>query len=258
MVSEPKKIEEFGNLDDDTGPEDPLEDTAPAEVEAVEEVEEIEGLEPMVDEAPEMMFSKQEQEIREEEVRVKYCLFCREIIPAEAIACKSCGHVVHIFEGNVFKQLYWFFWGGVIAFVGTLLPYYSGELTLVTACTTFTGALFLIFSLLLLAAMAFSIYAKRLIMSPVFLMFIPAIVTWWTLVKRVGGAPESYSWYDFFYDIDAINWLSNDAGSGLLLIMLGSTIVVLTFIVSIITAVAGGGKEKSAERSPAKGRGRRR
>ena len=201
---------------------------------------------------------QEEQDTREEEVLVKYCLFCREVIAAEAIACKHCGHVVHIFEGNVFKQLYWFFWGGVITLVGSFLPYSSGGLALVPAYVTFTGSLSLIFSLLLIVAMLFSIYAKRLIMSPVFLMFIPAIISWWTLVKRVGAAPENYSWYNFLYDIDAINWLANDAGSGLLLIMLGSTVVVLTFIISIATAVAGGGQDKKGDRGGAKTRGRRR
>ena len=255
MVSEPEKIEEFGDLDDTSAAGDTLKDSSAAEVDGSENVEEVEDLEPMVDEAPEMMFSREEQGSREDEVLVKYCLFCREVIAAEAIACKYCGHVVHIFEGNVFKQLYWFFWGGVITLVGSFLPYYSGEIALVPAYVTFTGSLFLIFSLLLIVGMLFSIYAKRLIMSPVFLMFIPAIISWWTLVKRVGVAPENFSWYSFLYDIDAINWLANDAGSGLLLIMIGSTLVVLTFIISIATAVVGGGEDK---KSAGKARGRRR
>jgi hypothetical protein len=274
MVSGPDKIEDFENLDDgnlDEGmKENPdgesgIESVRREELEleetpALEDaVEDGNDLEPLVDEAPDMMFSKEARETHEEEVMVKYCLFCREVIPAEAIACKHCGHVVHIFEGKVFKQLYWFFWGGLITFVGCFLPYYSGDMALVTACTTLSGALYLIFSLLVLAGMGMSIYAKRLIISPIFLMFPPAIHTWWTVVERVAAAPN-YKWFEFLYNFEAIGWLGKDAGAGLLLIMFGSTIAVLTFISSLFSAVFGGGKdkeEKTAKREN-RGRGRRR
>ena len=56
------------------------------------------------------------EEIAAEEaagVMVKYCLFCKETILADSLACKYCGHVVHVFEGAVFRQLWWFFWAGV-------------------------------------------------------------------------------------------------------------------------------------------------
>jgi hypothetical protein len=202
--------------------------------------------------------------LQEEEIRVKYCLFCREVIPAEALACKHCGHIVHIFEGAVFKQLYWFFWGGLITFVGCFLPFYTGEVSLVTACTTLSGALYLVFSILVLYAMAMSIYSKRLIISPVFLMFPPAIHTWWTVVERVAAAPN-YSWYDFLYNFQAMGWLGQDVGSGLLLIMIGSSIISITFMVSLFSAVFGGGKEKGAkekggrrEKANVRARGRRR
>ena len=278
MVSEPEKIEEFDNLDDDEPQGEPVKEPGTLdgveEIELTDEVEEVETLEEVseggeeetsgrVDQAPEMMFSRREQEQAQEreEVLVKYCLFCRELIPVEAIACKHCGHVVHIFEGNVFKQLYFFLWGAVITLVGTMLPYYSGGEagTLVTGCTTFVGSLFLVFSLLLLFAMCFSIYSKRLIMSPVFLMFIPAVVTWWALVKSAQRAPADMAFYKFFYNVDAINWLAKDVGSGLLLVMLGSTMTVLTFIVSLFTAIFGGGKDKEkGARAGSKGRGRKR
>jgi hypothetical protein len=262
MDSDPEKIEEFDSLEDDLDLEDEINaDIGEEQAETVEKKkEEVEPDEPMVDEAPEMMFSKEAQEAKEQEVLVKYCLFCREIIPAEAIACKHCGHVLHIFEGKVFKQLYWFFWGGLITFIGCFLPYYSGEATpLVTACHTFSGSLYLIFTILLLAAMVISIYSKRLIMSPVFLMFIPAVLTWMTVVKVIGGIEEAdFAWYNCFYQIKALNLLTENIGSGLLLIWLGSTLVALTFIVSLVTAVAGGGKEKESPKAKPKARGRRR
>lgn len=263
MDSDPEKIEDFDSLEDDLDLEDEMnanlgDDHPETTVEKKEEEEEEE--EAMVDEAPEMMFSKEAQEAKEQEVLVKYCLFCREIIPAEAIACKHCGHVLHLFEGKVFKQLYWFFWGGLVTFLGCFLPYYSGEATpLVTACHTFSGSVYLIFTLLLLAAMLMSIYSKRLIMSPVFLMFIPAVLSWLTVIKVIGTIEDpDFVWYNCFYQIKALNMLTENIGSGLLLIWLGSTLVALTFIVSLVTAVSGGGKEKEAAKPRGKDKGRAR
>jgi len=53
-----------------------------------------------------------------------------------------------------------------------------------------------------------------------------------------------FAWYSLFYKIESINVLSRQVGSGFLLILIGSTIVVLTFILSIVSALAGGGKDK--------------
>lgn len=269
MASEPEKVEDFDNLDGDdklgkelegsgaTGAEaDGIDGTVPL-VEGAEDAEELDDLEP-VDEAPEMMFSKEAQDQQEQEVLVKYCIFCREIIPAEAIACKSCGHVVHIFEGKVFKQLYFFFWGGIIAFLGSFLPFFAGVgEPLVTTCTTFAGSMYMVFAILCFVGMGMSIYSKRLVMGPVFLMFIPAIHSWWIVVERVAAA-EGMDWYSFLYDIKAINHLAGDVGTGLMLTFIGSTLVVVTFIVSLFSAVAGGGKDSAAPKSSARGRGRRR
>jgi hypothetical protein len=195
-----------------------------------------------------------------EGVMVKYCLFCRETILAEATACKFCGHVVHVFEGAVFKQLWWFFWAGVIAFIGALLPFNltGGSEGMVSAYETFPGAFYLLFSVFLVFAMSFNIYSRRLIMGPVFLMFIPAIHCWWLVVDAVGGI-EGFDWYMFFFKVSALNELTAQVGSGMMLLLLGSTIASLTFIMSLFSAVTGGGKKKPAKAKgskPAKGAGR--
>lgn len=250
MAADSEKFEDFDNLESVDGDE------------GLQEVSDVSGGEvedfDMIDEAPEMQFSRENQEAKaQEEVHVKYCLFCREIIPAEALACKHCGHVVHIFEGAVFKQLWWFFWGGVIAFIGAFLPYYNGDASnLVPASHTFTGAAHMILTLLFLVAMTMSIWSKRMIMSAVFLMFIPAAHLWWVVVEQVARIEDpNFSWYQLFYQVDALNLLTNSIGSGMLLIWLGSTIVVLTFILSIFGAVSGGGdKDKKAKRGGAKGK----
>ncbi len=208
-----------------------------------------------------------EEEDTARQVMVKYCLFCRETILADAVACKHCGHVVHVFEGNVFKQLYCLLWGGIIVFVGSLLPFFQGEgLPLVPAYQTLLGSLYLVFSLLLVAAMAFSIYSKRMIFSPVFLMFIPAISTWWTTITAIGGLTflddegemRGFAFGDVFKG-DTYKALVEQIGSGSFLILIGSTIVVVTFIVSLFTALTGGGKaeEKGKARGKSKSRERK-
>jgi len=252
MVSDSNKSEELDSIDDDGDVEE-----LPAVGEEAEK-----GMQT----APEMKFSMDHADDGPEEVLVKYCVFCRELIPVEAIACNKCGHVVHIFEGKAFKQLYWFFWGAVITFVGCFLPYASSGDSIVfpTACTTFSGAIYLIFALLLMAAMGLSIYGKRLIISPVFLFFFTAFHAWKVMVERASSLIETskalpdeakhLEWYEFLFDIDALNQITAYVGSGLILVLLGSTIVTLTFLASIASVFAGAGKTQKSG-SP---RGRRR
>jgi len=89
------------------------------------------------------------------------------------------------------------------------------------------------------------------------LMFIPAVHTWWTVSEQV-AAGEIYEWYEFLFKLDALNWLSGSVGSGMLLIMLGSSLIVLTFIVSLFTAIISGGQDEKSVKAGARGRGRRR
>ncbi len=203
----------------------------------------------------EVRVSQEEQSSGQDGIMVKYCIFCKETILADASTCKYCGHVVSIFEGGVFKQLWWFFWAGVMSFLGVLLPFYGGEsVGVVSGYTTFAGSFYLLFSIMLIFAMSFSIYSKRLVMGPVFLMFVPAIHTWWIVVKVVGGI-ENHDWYSFLYKLEALELLSAKVGSGLILLLIGSSICGLTFIFSLFSAVSGGGNKGGAPRG--KGRGRR-
>ena len=253
--------------------------------------DEIDAVDEVVDEAPaEVKMSNEDKAGATEGVMVKYCIFCKETILADASVCKYCGHTVHIFEGGVFKQLWWFFWAGVISFLGSLLPFSAGEgQALVPAYHTFAGAFYLLFSVFMIFAMSFSIYAKRLKMGPVFLMFIPAIHCWWMVVGAAGAVTTNkvwavvadsgrvivdraslsaealaaalaqegavVSWPEFFFKYKALNALTAEIGSGTILLLVGSTIVALTFVLSLFSAVSGGGKAKGAAK-PKRGRGR--
>ena len=339
MASEPGKFDEFEefeasefesetkeNAGDQAGFEEPVGDPGEGEG-AVDgdsagsaDVDEAAAGGGDKEDAPaELLFSKDKQQQEETQgIMVKYCIFCRETILADAICCKHCGHVVHIFEGAVFKQLYWFFWAAVITFIGCMLPFMSfdpgawqdswelacsktgvefndgnpvvdpSDQKLITemiieiegleavaksapaeATHSFVGSMYMIFSLLLIAAMLFSIYVKRLVMSPVFLMIIPAVHSWWIVVKTVPTWMATVPWstkesveylrpgpeVDWFA-VYTLKWwerLSDDLGSGMILILLGSTIVTLTFIFSLFSAVAGG---KGGSKQPARGRRR--
>lgn len=299
MVSDPDKnmnsddeLESgFGN--DGTYQEelaDLSEETAAAD-DAARDAEEMDAMAAAGDDdvPAEVKMSNEDRLGTTEGVMVKYCIFCKETILADASVCKYCGHTVHVFEGGVFKQLWWFFWAGVIAFLGSLLPFSAGEgEALVPAYHTFAGSFYLLFSVFMIFAMSFSIYAKRLKMGPVFLMFIPAIHCWWMVIAAVGSvvtdkcwAPVAESgriivdraslskaalasaladegaieWYEFFFKVKALNALTAEIGSGTILLLIGSTIVALTFILSLFSAISGGGKSKNAPKAK-RGRGR--
>ena len=259
--------------------------------ETARDAEEMDAIDEAVDEAPaEVKMSNEDKMGVTEGVMVKYCIFCKETILADASVCKYCGHTVHVFEGGVFKQLWWFFWAGIICFLGSLLPFSAGEgQALVPAYHTFAGAFYLLFSVFMIFAMSFSIYAKRLKMGPVFLMFIPAIHCWWMVVGAVGNVVTNkvwatvadmgrviidraslsaealaavlaeedamVAWHEFFYKYKALNALTAEIGSGTILLLVGSTIVALTFVLSLFSAISGGGKSKTAPKAK-RGRGR--
>ncbi len=259
--------------------------------ETARDAEEMDAIDEAVDEAPaEVKMSNEDKMGVTEGVMVKYCIFCKETILADASVCKYCGHTVHVFEGGVFKQLWWFFWAGIICFLGSLLPFSAGEgQALVPAYHTFAGAFYLLFSVFMIFAMSFSIYAKRLKMGPVFLMFIPAIHCWWMVVGAVGNVVTNkvwatvadlgrviidraslsaealaavlaeedamVAWHEFFYKYKALNALTAEIGSGTILLLVGSTIVALTFVLSLFSAISGGGKSKNAPKAK-RGRGR--
>ena len=63
------------------------------------------------------------------------------------------------------------------------------------------------------------------------------------------------TWYEFFLKYKALNALTADIGSGTILLLVGSTIVTLTFILSLFSAISGGGKSKGASKQK-RGRGR--
>jgi|GEM_PF-2414116 len=255
--SDPQNTEGETTLDLEAEGEDtenvPPEPETEAEAEAeAESADEVDGGMPS-----EVKMSLEDESDPTHGVLVKHCLFCKETILADAVACKHCGHVVHCFEGRVFKQIWWFFWSGVFVFVGSLLPFCLGEgYQTVSACETLPGAFYLFFSILLIFAMSFNIYSKRMIMGPVFLMFIPAIHTWVILVSAAGrmlavgerGAAE-------LIKVKVLNELNDYTGSGLWLILLGSTIASLVFFMSLFSAVTGGSGKKQAGKAP-RGRSR--
>jgi len=278
MVADGEKERDFDELDlGDSGLESPApseeeggvieEDLAEIGEDAPAGTEEADGaggeiLEETLEEEggdvpAELRVSGAEMTESEEGILVKYCIFCKETILADAMACKYCGHVVHIFEGAVFKQLWWFFWAGVITLIGTLLPFYGGkDIGIVSAFRTFPGAFYLVFSILMVFAMSFNIYSRRMVMGHVLLLFVPAIHCWWMVVKAVGGI-DGFEWYSFLYKIKALDVLTEKVGSGTILILLGATISSLTFIISLFSALTGGGKKGQGAAS-SKGRGRSR
>ena len=189
---------------------------------------------------------------------------------------------------KAFPQLFRFFWGGVIVFVGALLPFgpavlesmYGGEVeeTIVgnamseedkrrlaenlgtdnptieapaavaetgwaarPAFHTFTGALFLLFGLILAGQMFGAIQDRRVALGGVLLMFFPAGWTWFKVVMIT----KELEWFSAgkLYLLGTYDKLALDLGSGFMIILFGSTYVVFNFLRALGGAMTGGGKK---------------
>lgn len=206
--------------------------------------------------------------------------------------------------GRAFPQLYRFFWGGLIVFVGALLPFgpavmaslfgtddsagksraYAGMdadarkqlaeslgsgaatpaapvldatgpvFPSTQACQTFIGAVFLLFGLMLMGQMYTAIQERKVRLGGVLLMMLPC---GWTWLKAVQLCAD-FDWFKAsdLYLVSTFNRLGVELGTGFLLILGGSTYVVLNFLGALFGA-ATGGKKKPAP-APARSSSRRR
>ncbi|MFH0946458.1 MAG: hypothetical protein V2A76_14780, partial [Planctomycetota bacterium] len=105
---------------------------------------------------------------------------------------------------------------------------------------TFTGALFLLFGLMLIGQMRTAIAERKVALGAVLLMFLPAGWAWFKLITITNGL-EWFSWGDL-YRVSAFERLTLEVGSGFLLVLIGSTYVVIGFFRALAGAAAGGKK----------------
>lgn len=110
--------------------------------------------------------------------------------------------------------------------------------------STFVGAAFLVFAILLIAQMWNAIRDRRVAISSVLLMFFPCAWSWIKVIGA-GGETPGFAWGEV-YKVSALEQLTANVGSGTILILAGSTYVVLTFLRSFVNALTGGGKSSSA------------
>jgi len=119
---------------------------------------------------------------------------------------------------------------------------------------TFTGALFLLFGLMLVGQMRTSISERRVKLGAVLLMLFPCGWTWYKFIVATGEI-SGFSWGSL-YKLTAWERLATDVGSGFLLVLIGSTYVVLQFVKALAGA-AGGGKPAPTPAGAGAGRGGR-
>lgn len=167
------------------------------------------------------------------------------------------------FSGRALGELYRFFACGLMVFIGCLLPWGKsmewvvehGESTLAYAPPAgyelTAGAVSMALALWLMGVSCYGIYSGRQKILPVFLMLFPAWFTWgrmmdaWELVADLGFKEK-------------IARVSEVAGTGVMLAMLGSTIVAVQLLLVVLKvmkkqpAPEGGGRTRKAKESKPK------
>ena len=171
------------------------------------------------------------------------------------------------FSGTALPELYRFFGCALLVVVGCLLPWgpmsESSSMTLedgmvemsdelmavpsVIGVETTLGALSLIIGLWLLLSSCYSIYTRRQKILPVFLMIEPVIVTWMKLLETNDQSGSM-----------SILEMLDAAGTGVLLTLIGSTLVSIQFFFVVGKVYAKKDDKGAARRSSkagAKGKG---
>jgi hypothetical protein len=148
------------------------------------------------------------------------------------------------FSGHALGELYRFFACGLLVVVGCLLPWgksvqwavQHGESTLGYGAAPAgyevpVGALCLVIALWLLFTSCYGIYTGRQKVLPVFLMLIPAYASWtrtlsaWKELSAIKPALDTRQQLVHLFDV---------AGTGVLVTLIGSTIIVLSLLVVIL------------------------
>jgi hypothetical protein len=174
------------------------------------------------------------------------------------------------FSGRALPELYWFFASALLVLLGCAMPWgpslawvvERGESTLGYTSPPAGyelpgGALCLAVAVWLLAAAAYGIYTGRQKILPVFMMLLPAWLSWSRALSAWGevGAVSELGFKE------RIARLFEVAGTGVLLTMVGSTIVALQLLV-VITKVMkkqpadAGRARKGGDKPAAKERGK--
>ncbi len=138
------------------------------------------------------------------------------------------------FAGNALKELYRFFACGVLVVVGCLLPWKAGVGELEGTVPGFSlpmGAVSLALALWLVWAACTGIYSRKQKILPVFLMLLPAEIAWARLLEEWGSADASLGF------MDQLNETFFSMGSGVFLTLVGSTVVSLQLLLTIIRIV---------------------
>lgn len=143
------------------------------------------------------------------------------------------------FSGRALGELYRFFACGLLVFIGSLLPWGKsmawvvehGESTLAyeppAGYELTLGAISMALALWLIGASCYGIYTGRQKIMPVFLMLIPAWISW-------GRMLEAWDLVADMAMMDALVKVAEVAGTGVFLTMVGSTIVALQLLLVVL------------------------
>ncbi len=151
---------------------------------------------------------------------------------------------------RAYPQLWKFLWGGVFVAVGAMLPFGPRVLDRMLRSAeaieravdavpaarpgtqTLAGTVFLVFALLLIGQMWAAIRERRVALGAVFLMIVPCAWSWIAFVS----AARAIAWpaASDFVAWNTFERVAAEFGTGFLLTWLGSTLVEITFIFSLV------------------------
>ena len=163
------------------------------------------------------------------------------------------------FSGTALKELYSFFFCGILVLIGCLLPWAHTDPTdpdagsvLVPGFSVVGGMISLPLALYLILGAGQGIYSRRQKIFPVVLMLVPAGIAVMRLIEAWGALPDDAA----LSTMDMIGVWLHSAGTGVVLTAVGSIAVSLRFVMALGKIVGSKDPKKEARKEKA-GKGAR-
>lgn len=133
--------------------------------------------------------------------------------------------------------------------IQTAAPVVERSLPSMMGIETFTGALWLLLALALIASMRQCLRDNKIRLKSVMLMLIPCGWAWVKLFEVIPSV-QGFEWGTIF-KIRMLEHLGQNVGAGFMLVLIGSTYVAINFVMAIVGAFTSGGKKSEGDSATA-------